>query len=119
MIKSSVVITNNIDLKRTSKVIDLHIRKVLSSRTQALKADIVAAWPVKSGRSKAGWRIQANQYSWSVVNSVSNPETGEEYVDDLWKGLPWGSSQMPLGGDPIVRKHSILFIRDLKAGGLK
>jgi len=119
MVKVSVIMHNNVNLEKVKGAIDERIRLVLSKRTKLMKDDIVNAWPVKTGRSKAGWRIRANQYSSAVVNKVRNPITGVAYVDDLWRGLPWGSDQLPLGGDPIFAKHAALFINDLKKGGLK
>ena len=119
MIKISVTMHNNINLSKTKTALSVHARRVLSTSTKLLKDDIVRSWPVKTGRSKAGWKIRANQYSPAVVNNVRNPITGANYVDDLWRGLPWGSDQLPLGGDPIFLKHSAMYIQALKAGGLK
>jgi len=119
MVKISVTMHNTVDLSSVKIALDYRIRRVLSARSKLMKDDIVASWPVKTGRSKAGWKIRSNQYSASVVNNVRNPITGANYVDDLWRGLPWGSSQLPLGGDPIFAKHAYLFLRDLKEGGLK
>jgi hypothetical protein len=94
------------------KTVQLAMMPVLRKRSKLLKTDIVAAWPVKSGRSKAGWKLRGNQYSSSVVNHVVSPE-GYDYVPRLWEGLPLGSRQLPNGGDPIVRRHYALLLKDI------
>ncbi len=95
------------------KVVEQATMKIVRKRSQLLKADLVAAWPVKSGASRAGWKVIGNQHSSAVVNRVVSPE-GYDYVPNLWRGLPLGSRQLPNGGDPIVRRHAKALKRDLK-----
>ena len=90
---------------------------VVRKRSHLLKEDLKAAWPVKSGRSRAGWKVQGNQYSSSVVNRVVSPE-GHDYVPRLWEGLPLGSRQMPNGGDPIVQRNARALEKELKGMNL-
>ncbi len=94
-------------------IIDAATKQVIKDRTYKLKNEIVAIWPVKSGRSKAGWKIRGNQYGWSVVNNVKSPE-GYDYVPNLWFGLPLGSPKLPNGGDPVFQRHMLLLEKDLK-----
>ncbi len=95
------------------KLIDQKAKMVVQKRTHALRAEIVAVWPVKSGRSKAGWKIRGNQHGYSIVNNVKSPE-GYDYVPNLWIGLPVGSAQLPNGGDPIYQRHARLLMKDFK-----
>ena len=97
--------------------IDKATSKIVESQTKVLYSDIVRAWPVKSGKSKAGWRVRdyvSGHYA--VVNFVRSPE-GYNYVADLWIGLPVGSDQLPNGGDPILARN-IIQLRS-RLGGMK
>jgi len=88
-------------------------KKVIKKRTYKLKDDIVAAWPVKSGASKAGWKVWGHRAGWTISNHVVSPE-GHDYVPNLWVGLPLGSRQLPNGGDPIVQRQLRLLRNDLR-----
>jgi hypothetical protein len=92
-------------------IIDADVKEVIRKNMQALKSDIRAAWPVKTGRSKINWIIRGNQHGWSLANPTVNPSTGYHYIPFLWYG---GSQQLPLGGDPIVRARSKILLNDLK-----
>ena len=81
-------------------------RLVFSKIAKEFKLDLQSQWPVKSGASRAGWKIKANQHGWAVSNNVVNPITGEHYVPKLWVGTPVGSRQLPRGGDPIFRQYA-------------
>ena len=94
-------------------VIEVAARRVIKKRTYLLKDDIVKAWPVKSGRSKDGWKVHGHRAGWTISNHVVSPE-GHDYVPNLWIGLPLGSRQLPNGGDPIVQRQLRLLRRDLK-----
>lgn len=97
----------------TGKIIE-DVKPVYRYHAHKLKEELVNNWPVATGRSRDGWRVQANQYDWTVVNSVVNPVTGEHYVEDLWDGLPRGSRQLPNGGMPILRRSAAMLQADLK-----
>lgn len=88
-------------------VIENNVKEVIREEIFNLRDDIRAVWPVKTGRSKMGWRIRGNRYGWSIVNPTVNPKTGYHYIPFLWSG---GSPQLPLGGDPIVRARSIILL---------
>ncbi len=94
-------------------IIDKAARKVIKERMYLLKDDVVNAWPVKSGRSKMGWSVYAHRSGWTLSNAVKSPE-GFDYVPQLWIGMPVGSRQMPLGGDPILQMHHELLKAELK-----
>ncbi len=74
--------------------------EVLDEQTQNLQTELKVAWPVDTGRSRAGWKQQPTQDGYSVTNNVKAPD-GEEYIDDLWMG---SSRQMPDGGDIIYQR---------------
>jgi len=94
-------------------VINKAASKIVEKRTAKLYRDVVQVWPVKTGRSKAGWKMRSyDDGSWTIVNFVKAPE-GYNYVPDLWAGLPLGSSQLPNGGYPIFARHMIALRRDL------
>ncbi len=94
-------------------IIDKATKEVLKETTYALKDDIVASWPVKSGRSKAGWKVWGHRSGWTISNHVKSPE-GYDYVPQLWEGLPGGSRQLPHGGDPIYQKHLLILEKNLE-----
>jgi len=88
--------------------------KIVKARTVKLTTNIKAVWPVKSGRSKAGWKMRSYKTGhYTVVNFVKSPKARYNYVADLWVGSPVGSDQLPNGGDPILKAHAILLKRDL------
>jgi len=92
-------------------IIEKDVKAVIQEQARELKFDVQEAWPVKTGRSKAGWKLGGNQYGYFIFNKVKNPETGFDYVPLLWYG---SSSQMPQGGDPIVRRRTIILLQELK-----
>lgn len=94
-------------------ITDRAVKEVIKKHSYALKEDIQAAWPVKTGKSKAGWRVYGHRYGWTVSNNVVSPE-GHDYVPNLWLGMPIGSPQLPNGGDPIVQRRRVLLEKDLK-----
>ena len=94
-------------------VVAVSTMKIMRKRSRLLKNDLVAVWPVRSGASRAGWKVIGNQYSSAVINRVISPE-GYDYVPNLWMGLPLGSKQLPNGGDPILRRHAKALKKDLK-----
>ncbi len=91
---------------------------------QMLKTDIQEDWPVDTGRSKAGWRVEEINSGWAVANNVKASQTtpsssslapalpshlggDDSYVPTLWNGRQGpgvGSLQLPLGGDPIYQR---------------
>ncbi len=80
---------------------------IVKEQTIHLKNDLVAAWPVKSGRSRAGWKVRTYKTGhYAVVNFVKSPK-GYNYVADLWEGTPRGSEQLPNGGDPILYRNAL------------
>lgn len=93
-----------------SRAIQRSANKVLKKHAVYLKEDLKAAWPVKTGASKAGWRVQNRGAGYAVTNNVKSP-SGFDYVTKLWHG---SSSQMPLGGDPIVQRRRIIVLRALR-----
>lgn len=96
------------------KIITNEVSKVVEKRTQKLYLDIVNVWPVKTGKSKAGWKVrQYKPGGWAIVNFVKGPQ-GYNYVADLWAGLPKGSAQLPNGGYPVMARHLILLKKDLE-----
>ena len=95
-------------------IITTEVSEVLEKTTRELSQDIKAAWPVASGRSKAGWKVRRYKSgNFAVVNFVKAPG-GYNYVADLWEGMPKGSSQLPNGGDPILRRHQIRLRREFE-----
>ena len=87
------------------KIIEAAASKVIEEQTNQLKADVVAAWPVATGASQRGWQIREYKSgSFALVNFVSG-DNGYNYVRDLWRGLPFGSKQLPNGGDPILQRN--------------
>ena len=86
-------------------------KEIVRKHTYGLKDDIQKVWPVKTGKSKAGWKVAGHPAGWTVYNTVKNPVTGYAYVPDLWRGK---SDQLPFGGDPIVRMRRLMLITDLK-----
>ena len=105
--------TTKVRFDQVFGIIEKSAKAVIKKRTYALKEDIVRAWPVKSGRSKAGWKVWAHRAGWTISNHVVSPE-GHDYVPNLWVGLPLGSRQLPNGGDPIVQRHVKLLRKGLK-----
>ncbi len=96
------------------RIINAEASRIVERRTKLMFADIVSSWPVKSGKSKAGWKVRGYKPGgWAIVNFVRSPD-GYDYVADLWAGLPRGSSQLPNGGDPILLRHTIMLKKDLK-----
>ncbi len=94
-------------------------KPIFRETAHAFKAELVDSWPVDTGRSRDGWKIQANQYDWTVTNSVVNPRTGVSYIGGLWWGLPIGSEQLPYGGDPILRRHAARLLINLANEGFR
>ena len=95
------------------KIIATEASEIVETRTRKLYADVVSSWPVKTGKSKAGWKVRGYKAGgWAIVNFVKSPD-GYNYVADLWAGLPKGSAQLPNGGDPILAGHMIALKRDL------
>jgi len=95
-------------------VINLAASRIVEKRTRKLYAEIVSVWPVKTGKSKAGWKVRGYKAGgWAIVNFVKGPE-GYNYVADLWYGLPKGSSQLPNGGYPVLARHLHLLKSELR-----
>jgi len=97
--------------KGLNYIIENDIKNIIKDNTHELKNDLRQAWPVATGRSRAGWHVRGNQYTWSVANNVTNPDTGFYYIAPLWYG---SSQQMPQGGDPIVRRRALLLRNELR-----
>ncbi len=85
--------------------------QILAKTTKALQktavhfySSIVLAWPVKTGKSRAAWRITSNGSTFTVSNNVS-------YSGILWNGRVGGqgSVQMPQGGAPILYASKLKF----------
>ena len=77
-----------------------NFNEVLDEQTKNLQTDLKAAWPVDTGRSRAGWKQQPTLDGYSVTNDITTPD-GYDYVGDLWMG---SSRQMPDGGDIIYQR---------------
>ncbi len=94
--------------------------KTIERSMHNLKNNLQLEWPVDTGRSKEGFDVVQSQnpiphtQGWAVVNYVVNPDTKESYIPDLWKGLPWGSKQLPFGADPIFDTWFYKFQDNLK-----
>lgn len=73
-----------------------NIDQAIHDSMDELKTDIQAAWPVKTGASRAAWEVEKQPTGWAVTNDL-------DYSALLWEGLPRGSRQMPYGGDPIYQ----------------
>lgn len=95
-----------ISMNRIGGKIVQSTKHIFKEAAYRLKDELVMVWPVASGRSRDGWGIRANQYDWTVVNYITNPDTGESYVPSLWFGLPLGSPQLPNGAEPILRANA-------------
>ena len=91
-------------------VIKKAAKEVIRENTYELKEDIQRVWPVKTGASKAGWKVAGHARGWTVYNHVVSPE-GFDYVPALWNG---SSQQLPLGGDPIVQRRRLLLLKSLR-----
>ena len=102
-----------VTFEQAPKHIDAAARKVIKHHVYRLRDDIVHAWPIKSGRSKAGWKVHGHRSGHTIANHVVSPK-GYDYVPQLWVGLPLGSKQLPNGGDPIVQRRWKLLRKDLK-----
>ncbi len=95
----------NIKVENTlTTTIESHVKEsfaeILNDKTLSLKDDLKTAWPVDTGRSKAGWSQQQKPDGYSVTNDVIAPD-GEKYIVGLWMG---SSRQMPDGGDIIYQR---------------
>jgi len=95
-----------ISMNRIGGKIMAATKPIFKKAAYDLRADLKAAWPVDTGRSRDGWKIRANQYDWTVTNNTVNPVTKVPYIDKLWWGMPVGSPQMPMGGEPILRANA-------------
>lgn len=92
----------NVIVKSASRVIKKH--------AGYLRDDLKSEWPVKTGASRAGWRVVKKGHGYAVRNNVKSPE-GYDYVPGLWYGR---SSQMPLGGDPILARNNFRLMKALR-----
>ena len=70
----------------------------IEDRVEDLKKDILKDWPEATGLSGDHWNIRKIDDGYELVNNI-------DYSKYLWMGLPEGSDQMPLGGDPIWTKY--------------
>ncbi len=89
-------------------------QKIVEHHTKLLYMDIVSVWPVKSGKSKASWRVRKYVSGHYAVVNFARAKGGYNYVADLWIGEPVGSSQLPNGGDPILKRHHHMLTNDLE-----
>ncbi len=95
----SIKVNNNLTTTIESQIKE-SFNEVLNEQTLSLQDDLKTAWPVDTGRSRAGWKQQPIPDGYSVTNDVKSPE-GHDYVDKLWMG---SSRQMPDGGDIIYQR---------------
>jgi len=104
--KSSNTSTAMFSMNRIGSKILTPIKKTFTKATLDIQSDLKAAWPVDTGRSRDGWKIHPERYDWSITNNVKAPLTNLSYIQGLWVGMPIGSPQMPMGGEPILRANA-------------
>ncbi len=94
-------------------VISKKLERAVEESATNLFRDIVKAWPVDSGTSRAAWEIvKKGDLKWSISNNIN-------YSPYLWTGRRkignkmQGSEQMADGGAPIVKRADMALQRTL------
>ncbi len=132
---------SRIKLNQLEQAIEDALNETVKRAITVLKTDIQEQWPVDTGRSKAGWKVQETSNGWAVTNNVKavreEPDVpvfvtaglppapdfltdsagfDDSYVPILWNGRQGpgiGSTQLPMGGDPIYQQWLIQTLKPM------